>query len=114
MSYFLSILLVLFSVSVCSAAPFVVSDAYPTNVTQPDGFTVVMDGGAAQDSTAQAVTGGVRLHFDVGSVSTGTHTMSIKAYKVDANWGRLESAPANFTFTKPATPTVPSGVTLER
>lgn len=99
-------------VSICSASPFVVSDPYPTTVTQPDGFVITVDSGAAVDSTAQAITGGVRLYFDVGSVTAGTHTMTIKAYKVDAVWGRLESAPANFTFTRPASPGIPAGVTL--
>lgn len=98
--------------SVCAAAPFVVCDLYPTTATQPDGFTVVVDNGASVDSTAQAVTGGVRLYYDVGGVSVGSHTMRVKAYKVDAVWGRLESEEAVFTFVKPAVPARPTGIGL--
>jgi hypothetical protein len=98
---------------ICLASPFVVSDAYPTTVTQPDGFMVTVDGGAAVDSPAQAVVGsGVRMYFDVGTSTSGTHAMTIKAYKNDAVWGRLESTTVNFTFTRPASPTSPAGITL--
>lgn len=95
------------------AAPFVTSDPYPSTVTQPDGFMVSLDGATAVASPAQAVTGGVRLHHDVAGVSSGSHTVRIKAYKQDAVWGRLESDEAVFTFVRPASPGRPAGIGLE-
>ena len=112
MKYALAVLMVLFSFNAW-AAPFVVSDPYPTTVTQPDGFMVAVDGATAVASPAQAVTGGVRLHHDVAGVSSGSHTVRIKAYKQDAVWGRLESDEAVFTFVRPASPGRPAGIGLE-
>jgi len=94
------------------AAPFVVSDPYPAASLQPDGFAVAVDGGAVVESPAQAVTGGVRLYYDVSAVSAGTHTLRVKAYKNDAVWGRLESTEAVFTFSRPASPSAPAGIGL--
>jgi len=94
------------------AAPFVVSDPYPASGVQPDGFAVSVDGGAVVESPAQAVTGGVRLYYDVSAVSAGTHTLRVKAYKNDAVWGRLESTEAVFTFSRPASPSAPAGIGL--
>ena len=88
------------------AAPFVVSDPYTSNV--PDGFLVSVDGGAVVESKAVAAA----LRYDVGSVSAGEHTLTIRAYKNDAVWGRMESDPVNFTFIRPAAPAGPSGIRL--
>ena len=112
MRYFLAIALCLFAANVY-AAPFVVSDAYPVGSTQPDGFTVSMDGGPVVESPADPVTAStVRFKLDIGSVTSGSHTIRVKAYKNDAAWGRLESAEAVFTFTRPAAPAAPSGLQL--
>jgi len=70
------------------------------------------EGGAQINSPAQAVTGGVRLHYDVSGVSTGSHTVRIRAYKNDAVWGRLESDEAVFTFVRPASPAAPANIGL--
>ena len=94
------------------ASPFVVCDPYPAASLQPDGFAVSVDGGAVVESPAQAVTGGVRLYYDVSTVNSGTHTMRVKAYKLDAVWGRLESTEAVFTFSRPASPSAPAGIGL--
>jgi len=88
------------------AAPFVVSDPYTTNV--PDGFLISVDGGAVVESAAVASA----LRFDIGGVSSGEHTITVKAYKDTTEWGRLESDPVNFTFTRPAAPVGPSGIRL--
>lgn len=93
-------------------SPFVASDPYPASGVQPDGFAVSVDGGAVVESPAQAVTGGVRLYYDVSTVNSGTHTMRVKAYKLDAVWGRLESTEAVFTFSRPASPSAPAGIGL--
>ena len=96
-----------------SAAPFVVSDAYPVASTQPDGFTVSVDGGPVVESPADPVTASsVRFKFDVGGVAEGSHTLRVKAFKNDPAWGRLESAEAVFTFTRPASPAAPGGLRL--
>ncbi len=95
------------------AAPFVVSDPYAATATQPDGFVVSMDGGPVVESPADPVTSStVRFKFDVGAVTSGNHTLKVKAYKNDAVWGRLESAEAVFTFARPAGVSAPAGVTL--
>jgi hypothetical protein len=95
------------------AAPFVVSDAYPTAATQPDGFAVSVDNGAVVESPADPVTSStVRFKFDVGAVTSGNHTLKVKAYKNDAVWGRLESAEAVFTFARPAAPSGATGLKL--
>ena len=112
MKTLLTIFLCLFAANVY-AAPFVVSDAYPVANTQPDGFVVSMDGGAVVESPADPVTASsVRFKFDVGSVTSGNHTMRVKAYKDNAVWGRQESVEAVFTFTRPAAPAVPGGLQL--
>jgi len=111
MKYLVAILMVLVP-ALAFGAPFVTSDPYPTTVTQPDGFVLTVDGGSQITSPAQAVTGGVRLHHDVSGVSTGSHTMRIKAYKNDAVWGRLESDEAVFTFVRPASPAAPANIGL--
>lgn len=97
---------------VVAAGPYVISDAYPTTVTQPDGFSVSVDGGATVDSAPQSVAGGVRLHYDVGAVSAGSHAVTVKAYKNDAVYGRMESAASVFTFVKPGPPAAPTGLGL--
>jgi hypothetical protein len=95
------------------AAPFVVSDAYPTAATQPDGFAVSLDGGPVVEAPADPVTSStVRFKFDVGGVSAGNHTIKVKAFVYDATWGRVESAEAVFTFARPAAPAVPGGLQL--
>ena len=112
MKTLLTIFLCLFAANVY-AAPFVVSDAYPDAATQPDGFTVSMDGGPVVESPADFVTAStVRFRFDVGAVTSGNHTMRVKAFKNDAVWGRLESTEAVFTFTRPAAPAAPGGLKL--
>jgi len=95
------------------AAPFVVSDPYPESAVQPDGFLVVLDNAPVVESPADPVTAStVRFKFDVGSVTAGSHTIRVKAFKNDAAWGRLESAEAVFTFSRPAAPAVPAGLRL--
>lgn len=111
MKCFAAILLVLVP-ALAFGAPFVTSDPYPPTVTQPDGFMVTMDGGTAVASPAQSVTGGVRLHYDVSGVSSGSHTVRLKAYRNDSVWGRLESDEAVFTFVRPASPGAPANIGL--
>ena len=94
--------------------PFLVCTTYASGPNQPTEFEVYLDGATAPIiSPAQTVTGGVRLHYDVSAVTNGNHTVTVQAVRVDALWGRLESAAsAPFAFTKPSAPDVPSGIGL--
>ncbi len=95
------------------ASPFVVSDPYPADAVQPDGFAVSLDNGPVVESPADLVTAStVRFKFDVGGVTSGSHTIKVKAFVYDATWGRVESAEAVFTFTRPAAPNAPGGLKL--
>ena len=110
----LIIIITLFFSTTAYAAPFVVSDAYLATTTQPDGFTVSVDGGAVVESAPDTVApGSVRFKFDIGNLAAGNRTLTVKAYKdYPAPFGRKESTPANFTFTSPATPAGASGLKL--
>ena len=108
MKYLIALLLVVFPAAVF-AAPFVISDTYPTTTTQPTYFNVVMDGGAAVQSAPQVMgDNSVRPHHDVGAVSTGTHSMTVAACN---EWGCSSTVP--FSFTK-GVPALPSGIKLNQ
>ncbi len=95
------------------ASPFVVSDPYPADAIQPDGFAVSLDNGPVVESPADPVTASTkRFKYDVGGVSAGNHTIKVKAFVYDATWGRVESAEAVFTFARPAAPNAPAGLKL--
>jgi len=73
----------------------------------------VLDNAPVVESPADPVTASTkRLKFDVGGVSAGNHTIKVKAFVYDATWGRVESAEAVFSFTKPAAPSAPAGLKL--
>lgn len=95
------------------AGPFVVCDPYLSSSPQPTIFIVVMDGGTASDSQPQLLAdGSKRLHYDVGLVSAGNHTITVKACLDDPVWGRLCSSESPFSFTRPATLVVPANFGL--
>ncbi len=89
------------------AAPFVVSDPYPSSGPQPTEFVITVSGQSAPvivpaTSTAQ----GVMLKWDVAGIS-GSKTITAKARNA---WG--ESAATNpFSFTAEK-PTAPIGIGL--
>jgi len=105
---FLVCILLMFSFSV-NAAPFLSSDPIvDTNVTD---CAVSVDGAAFVDSPIVAS----KCNFDVqggGAITTGSHSIDVKLVANDPVWGRLESAVANFTFSKPAAPAQASGLLL--
>ena len=89
------------------AAPFVVSDPYPTSGPQPTEFVISVSGQSAPvivpaTSTAQ----GVMLKWDVAGIS-GSKTITAKARNA---WGESAATPP-FTFTA-GTPATPSGIGL--
>lgn len=93
------------------SSPYLVSD--PDNsANKPTHYSVVIDGASEVLSVAQAVTGGVRLHYDLAGIATGTHNVSIKAVLIDIIWGRLESTANPFSFGKPSSPAQPGNIVL--
>ena len=103
------------------AAPFVVCDSYTTGVI-PDTFRVSLDGaaevvsprwsGTTEDGTVLTNV----VHFDVGTVAVGAHSVAVKACKVDPLWGEACSLASPFAFTRPALgpPTTITGGSLKR
>jgi hypothetical protein len=102
--------------AVCYAGPFLVCDPYPSTDVQPTDFELVIDGGSVIISSAVDVTGGKALKYDVGGVSIGSHTVSVKACKDYDVWGRTCSSAVNFTFAKPvvSSPVVPANIKLSK
>lgn len=104
---FLAATLVLAFSATVFAAPFLISDPYPTTTTQPDKFVVVWNG-TTYDITPEAVTGsGVRLHWDIaGKWQPGTNSLTVKAVNM---WGSSATVPFSFTA---GVPTLPENVSL--
>ena len=85
------------------ATPYIVCDPYPNNDNKPTEFLLQIDSGSWVSSAPQVLGDGtVRLHYDIGSVTNGSHTVNIKAKNI---WG--ESAAVPFSFAKG----VPGGAT---
>lgn len=82
--------------------PFLVSDPYPTSVTQPVKFVVTIDGGAPVDSAPLVGPNGEKsLHFDVGAINPGTHHITVKAAN---QYGVSVSVPFDFVNDIPEPP----------
>ena len=97
------------------AGPYVVCDPYPNTTTQPTDFGVIVDGGAEIISPAQTLgDASRRLYFDIAGITSGSHTMSVKALVIDSTWGRLESSATPFSFSKPASPGATVNIKLEK
>lgn len=88
--------------STCSAAPYLVSNPYPSTGTQPDYFLVIFDGGAPTQSVPYSVSGGTALHFDLAGIPSGNHTVGVAA--CSSLWGCSASTPFEFTKKVPADP----------
>jgi hypothetical protein len=69
-----------------------------------------MDGAGQQTVAAKVNTDGTTtLWYDLGSTTTGTHNVTVKAKSL---WGESTASP--FVFTKPASLSAPSGVDITR
>jgi len=115
-SFILSIFLVLVSVSVLWAAPFLVCDEYPSSGVMPDWFNIKINGAAPIQSPAEALANGNRrLHYDVGSYAPGTYHLDVSAVKDYGAEGVAESAYVPFDYVKPAktSPSQPAHIKLE-
>jgi hypothetical protein len=105
----LLILALVFIPCLAFGAPYLICDPYPTTVTQPTYFELVMDGGTAIQSPVQVLTdNSVRLHYDLGSISAGTHNVTVAACDM---WGCSSTVP--FGFSK-AVPGAPANTKLEK
>ena len=89
------------------AAPFVVSDPYPSSGPQPAEFVITVSGQSAPvivPATSTAL--GTILKWDVAGIA-GSKTITAKARNA---WGE-SAASGPFTFTA-GTPAAPSGIGL--
>ena len=89
------------------AAPFVVSDPYPSSGQQPTEFVITVSGSATPAVIPATTTAqGTILKWDVSGI-TGSKTITVKARNA---WGE-SAASSPFTFTA-GTPAAPSGLGL--
>jgi len=89
------------------AAPFIVSDPYPSTGPQPDEFVITVSGQTDPVVVpATSTTQGAMLKWDVAGIS-GSKTITAKARNA---WGE-STASGPFTFTA-GTPATPSGIGL--
>ena len=108
------ILAMVFIPTTVFAAPFLVCDPYPSTVAQPTHFILIIDGGSPIRSTPQTTPEGVRLYYDLATISPGTHTVSVKACAGGELWGEVCSAEVPFVFTRPSSPSAPRNISLSR
>lgn len=113
MKSFASVVLMLIS-SLAWGAPFVVSDPLATGMTQ---CGVFLDSAPKLTIPVTAVTvpvAGNICKFDVGTVSTGSHTISLTAITAnDPVWGSQESVKSSpLVFVRPTGPAAPSGLQI--
>ena len=89
-------------------AVYVVCDPILITGIQPTKYVLTMDGGAVLEVDPQKLAdNSVRLHYDVSSVSNGSHRLTVAAKNI---WGSSSTVPFDFTKSIPATP---SGLSLE-
>jgi hypothetical protein len=105
---------------VVQASPFLRCDQYTTGAI-PSYFKVSMDGGAYVQSPTYVYPNetGVSLHYDLGSLAVGNHTVKVQACIGASDWDvevcSADSLP--FVFTKPAAglaPGVPAHIKLSK
>lgn len=91
--------------SVACAAPFIVCDPQAT-VTF---YKVTGPAWVVSPVTAQA-DGSVKM--DISASTVGTNSLTFAACKTDATWGELCSPFVPFSFTRPASSTIPALIKL--
>lgn len=97
--YVICLILLVLMAGTAFAGPWVVCDPQ-VGIT---GYTYTLDGGAWYDiSYQEAVKNGVTvaLVLDCTPLANGSHSMIVKSFLIDSTWGRLESIPVPFEFTK--------------
>lgn len=93
------------------ASPFITCDSV-TDATIV-GTSSSIDGQSYIDNPL--VSGKCKIDLQPGTtkLSIGAHNINVKFYKVDANFGRVESAITNFTFPKPGIEIKPTGLGID-
>lgn len=107
------LLLTIAVILICStayASPFIVCDPYPASASV-DQFVLTMDGATITVDAKVADNGSTSLYYDVGSIASGTHTLTAKAKC--SLWGVESNSSAPFVFTRPAgSINAPAGIGL--
>jgi hypothetical protein len=89
------------------AAPFLVSDPYPSTGAQPDSASFTVNGGTPISCTVETVTGGVQPKCDLSSIKTaGVYTLVMTVTAVGGvsggntytSPGSASSAPFAYTY----------------
>jgi hypothetical protein len=86
------------------AAPFLVSDPYPTDKPQPDTFLVFIGTATTPviSAAVKAADGSVSLKYDLTAIGVGPKTIKVRAKNV---WGEsVDSDPFVFSAGNPAAP----------
>jgi hypothetical protein len=112
MKSFVSVVLMLTS-SLVWGAPFVISDPLTSGVTQCGVFLDSIPKVTIPVTAVTVPTVGNICRFDIGTVTSGPHSITMTAIAVDPVFGSQESPQSvPLAFTKPAVPTVPSNLKL--
>jgi hypothetical protein len=115
-----TLLVVLFTLTsyVAMAAPFIVSDPYPLESSpQPTHCGIWLNTASKVEMPITAGPAGVYCKYDVGTVSVGSNTIKMShIYRNPVDpWGDLESPQSSpFTFSRPSTPSAPTGQALSK
>lgn len=95
------------------AGPFVVSDPVPATQVQPTHCGVWLDAQPRAEIAVTSSANGPFCKFDVGTVTTGSHTIKMTHVLKDPVWGNKESVQSGpLAFQNPASPAAPAGVSL--
>jgi hypothetical protein len=101
--------------SFAGAAPFIVSDPYPSaSNSKPTHCGLYLDAAAKVESAVTTDAAGTYCKLDMAGVTVGSHSAKLSFIVRDVVWGALEGAQSvPFSFARPLAPTVaPSGVSL--
>lgn len=85
-----------------SAAPYIVSDPYPTTGTQPDTCKAVEGTKTYESPVGKNADGTVFCHIDLAGAPNGSHAMQV--YAVSTLWGSSTAVPFSFVAGAPALP----------
>lgn len=108
---FVSVILVLFMVSICSAAPFLVCD--PPVAGEPIPTSYKLTGGTWVPASVPAQTDGT-IKLDLVNAPTGTNSMTVAACGEPSDVWEECSDPVPFSFTRPSVPALPKTLRLSR
>jgi hypothetical protein len=100
---------------VALASPFLTCDPYPTTVTQPTEFGIIMDT-ASVDTYVPATTntdGSKGLNYDLANLAIGAHNVKVRACVPDTSTTPAGRSCSDYTpFSFSITPKAPSAPRL--